>query len=640
MTNLSSIRIISVLLLLVLSLSAIAQVSSSSILQDAFSYYEFNDKGDKVLNKLNNPKYNLNIEDVSKVEWLTGGGLKIISPTRIGSLETGSDFSAAAKNGNAASIEVYFTPESALSESGRIVTISSDIHDRNLSIRHGLFGTAPTQSHDVIDVRLRVKPTSGGSQIVQLTSDRGIPPVEKTHLVITVGNGSIKMYVNGTLHKSANFDGTLKNWKSQGIYLGDEISGGTRTWLGTYHHLSLHAKELTTQEVQTLYNEARSRTSTSPSSSTSSSSTSTSTSSSGTSGQSSGSVTSGSTHTGHNITTTSSGEFTQVDPTTNTDNIVNSFLKEQVNAGFNKIAAAGTWWGPTSLFFVNQIWVVERNIKETTYDTDTVFNVDVTCLLPTSSNGPNQNTLTNLHASFEAGGPAIERNFRVSHGRFVTMSGKATTTRLGHGVALRTKCHAKEGKANLFGDGTPLAGRRIVADISALHYFRSPTAITEPNFNNANALKKMNPLPDNRTITALGWYEQDYGYVYSVLEKARDAKKSFTAYELIGANVSGTLELDVYPVRGAGAQESGIHHLELRVEKNDEDYTVMRHFSADSVLTNIQNQRNTLTVDTTKFENGLHIISIHDHIIDHHSTNNMRGKQFAVELKIPMFFQN
>lgn len=51
----------------------------------------------------------------------------------------------------------------------------------------------------------------------------------------------------------------------------------------------------------------------------------------------------------------------QVDKS-DTDNVVNKFLKDLVLQGQRQIAAGGAWWGPEDKANENQLWVVRKNV--------------------------------------------------------------------------------------------------------------------------------------------------------------------------------------------------------------------------------------------------------------------------------------
>jgi hypothetical protein len=94
----------------------------------------------------------LPIEDVSAVEWLAGGGLRIVKPTQIASESPATKVIQAVKRSGALTIEAWLRPADTVQAGpARIVTVSRDMSARNFTLG---------QRADVYEVRFRTAATS------------------------------------------------------------------------------------------------------------------------------------------------------------------------------------------------------------------------------------------------------------------------------------------------------------------------------------------------------------------------------------------------------------------------------------------------------------------------------------------------
>jgi hypothetical protein len=113
---------------------------------------------------------NLKIENVSAVQWLDGGGLRIASPVLIASPGSATKLADAVRRSNALTVEVWITPANATQAGpARIVTLSRDAANRDFTLG---------QKGGAYEVRLRTTTTSfNGEPAISYPTDEGIPPV-------------------------------------------------------------------------------------------------------------------------------------------------------------------------------------------------------------------------------------------------------------------------------------------------------------------------------------------------------------------------------------------------------------------------------------------------------------------------------
>ncbi len=103
-----------------------------------------------------NGPLDLRIEDPSAVQWLDGGGLRILRPTLIASTKAATRISDAVRKSGTISIEAWITPANTTQEGpARIVTISRDTGVRNVTLG---------QNARAYEVRLRTTTTSANGE--------------------------------------------------------------------------------------------------------------------------------------------------------------------------------------------------------------------------------------------------------------------------------------------------------------------------------------------------------------------------------------------------------------------------------------------------------------------------------------------
>ncbi len=129
----------------------------------------------------------------------------------------------------------------------RILTLSPDRGDRNLTVGHGNHKNA--NNH----LELRVRATN--------TSANGTPGVDiddtfvsdRQHLVITFDGSVARIYRNGNLIASDTGPGGLANWNpSYPLVLGAEADG-KRKWVGTLYEVGIYDQVLSAQEISDAY---------------------------------------------------------------------------------------------------------------------------------------------------------------------------------------------------------------------------------------------------------------------------------------------------------------------------------------------------------------------------------------------------
>ncbi len=214
--------------------------------------YEFNEGNGTIVRDIiqAGPSLDLHIADPASVRWIAGGGLSIDAETLLASEEPAAKIIKKVKNSNEITVEAWVKPANTTQEGpARIVSISKDTRQRNLTLGQGRWDDQPPA---VYDVRLRT--TADGISLngmPSLTTPNGIATTQLTHLVYTRDSqGEAKIYVDGDEHACKTGSGDLSNWdKNYKLMLANEATG-KRAWLGEYYWLAIFDRALTAAEVQ------------------------------------------------------------------------------------------------------------------------------------------------------------------------------------------------------------------------------------------------------------------------------------------------------------------------------------------------------------------------------------------------------
>ncbi|MGJ8723422.1 MAG: carbohydrate-binding protein [Roseibacillus sp.] len=197
----------------------------------------------------NGTPLNLTITTPAQTAWNGDGTLSVNGSTLIRSAGAASKLYNSITTSNAMSIEAWIRPQN-LTQAGpaRIATLSSTTSLRNFTL-----------GQEALNYHGRVRTPQ--------TSTNGLPGVETTtnpaaiayqHVVYTISDGVGRIYLNGSLIKSATVPGDFTNWDpSYQFALANELAGD-RAWLGDYDLLAVYSKRLTNADIATNFQAGRS----------------------------------------------------------------------------------------------------------------------------------------------------------------------------------------------------------------------------------------------------------------------------------------------------------------------------------------------------------------------------------------------
>ena len=194
---------------------------------------------------------NLTIENGESVIW-DGGQLTLIEPTSIASVGAASKINSSVSASGAVTLEAWVQPANTIQTGpARIVSLSSDSRNRNLTLGQGGSSGAPGTFYNV---RLRTTTTGNNGFFPTTSSPAGTASTEMTHVVFTRDiDNSVVMYINDTVVSNGGIAGDLTGWNSDfGLFLGNEALGD-RPWLGTFDLVAIYGRALNSADVSQNY---------------------------------------------------------------------------------------------------------------------------------------------------------------------------------------------------------------------------------------------------------------------------------------------------------------------------------------------------------------------------------------------------
>jgi hypothetical protein len=192
----------------------------------------------------------LGIADPSHARWIPGGGLALTHETIVQSFAPATRLVKAVRASNELTLEAWVRPAST-GQNGpaRIVTLSEDVHRRNVTLAQGLWDDGDSEFYNV---RLRTSETDSNGR-PSLSSLEGSLDTELTHLVYTrddLGLGTL--YINGVRHAIGTTEGDLSaTWNAAYHFaLGNEVGDlPDRAWIGEYYLVAAYSQALTWEQV-------------------------------------------------------------------------------------------------------------------------------------------------------------------------------------------------------------------------------------------------------------------------------------------------------------------------------------------------------------------------------------------------------
>jgi PKD repeat protein len=219
------------------------------VTQDLSVLYRFNEgAGDTVydVSGVGSP-LDLKISDPTAVTWLSQG-LDIHTATILVSNGPASKINDAIRTSNEVTVEVWIMPRQTYQDGpARIVSMSKNMHSRNMTLGHGLWGTLPS---DLYDMRLRTTERSANG-MPSFSTPAGTAERRKTHLVFTRGRGGrARFIVDGTIVAENTIPGDFSTWNPRfPLLLGNETTGDY-PWRGYIYLVAIYSRALTLDEAR------------------------------------------------------------------------------------------------------------------------------------------------------------------------------------------------------------------------------------------------------------------------------------------------------------------------------------------------------------------------------------------------------
>lgn len=218
--------------------------SSGRVTDGLVSLYTFDEGHGAIVSDVSgvDPVLELTIDSQAGMAWLPGA-LAVTAPTVIGSSGPATKLTEAIQASNAITIEAWIQPaNTSMTGPARIVTLSSDVHNRNFTLGQDL---------SQVDIRLRTTDTSSNGQ-PSLTSSRGaLATGEPVHIVFTHdADGNEHLYVNGTEIASRMLTGDFSTWQAGFQFVLANETDGSRPWTGEYYLVAVYSRALGDEEIQ------------------------------------------------------------------------------------------------------------------------------------------------------------------------------------------------------------------------------------------------------------------------------------------------------------------------------------------------------------------------------------------------------
>ncbi len=212
--------------------------------------YTFEEGSGNVVNDVSgvDSPLNLTIANTNNTQW-GNGYLSLTSATIVSTAAAATKVIDACKATNEFTAEAWIrTADVNQSGPARILTISADLNNRNMTVGQGATGGSST----AIEVRRRTTTTTGNGTPSLTTTP--VLTTQITHLVVTRSSAGVtRVYINGTEVSSGTTTGNFSNWAAYKLALGNELTND-RPWLGEYHLVAMYDRALSPSEVTQNYN--------------------------------------------------------------------------------------------------------------------------------------------------------------------------------------------------------------------------------------------------------------------------------------------------------------------------------------------------------------------------------------------------
>lgn len=189
----------------------------------------------------------LRISDTTAVNWLPQG-IDIAQSTVLVSNGPATKINNAIRESNELTLEVWLMPRQRYQDGpARILSISKNMHSRNITLGHGLWGTQPS---DLYDVRLRTTERSANG-MPSFSTPAGLTEKRKMHLVFLRKSGGRARYIiDGTVVAETDIPGDFSTWNPRfPLLLGNETTGDY-PWRGEIYLVAIYNRALSLDEVR------------------------------------------------------------------------------------------------------------------------------------------------------------------------------------------------------------------------------------------------------------------------------------------------------------------------------------------------------------------------------------------------------
>jgi len=191
--------------------------------------------------------YHLTQLDTTVVSQLPGHGVRLDAPTLLTAPQPATALNNNLSVAGEITLEAWLTPATT-NQAGpaRILTLSADPANRNVTLSQGQWGSLPS---DVFDVRLRTTTNSLNGQ-PDLVSPAGSLSGARQHVLYTRdASGTARLYIDGIEAVAGTALGDLSSWDpTYRLAIGGEMDN-SRHWLGEIYLAAIYNRALSPLEV-------------------------------------------------------------------------------------------------------------------------------------------------------------------------------------------------------------------------------------------------------------------------------------------------------------------------------------------------------------------------------------------------------
>ncbi|MCE9590036.1 MAG: hypothetical protein K8S99_05885 [Planctomycetes bacterium] len=185
----------------------------------------------------------LYIASPAAVSWVNGGGLDVISATRISSPVAAAKLRSLLTQTNQFSIQATFLPANITQTSSQVFSYANSASLTNFSLGQGA---------QTYITALRTSTTSNAGAPLQ-TSGNVLSATTVQNVILTYDGTNLKAYRNGALEQTTAKTGTFANWDAAYKFILANSDTDSRPWLGRLQRVAIYNRAFNAIQVANVF---------------------------------------------------------------------------------------------------------------------------------------------------------------------------------------------------------------------------------------------------------------------------------------------------------------------------------------------------------------------------------------------------